>query len=53
MMGSSPRSLLLAAGVCLLIGCTAAALAQAPELKSAHEVVDWVLAHGGQVQNQS
>ncbi len=53
MIGLNPRSLLLAAGACLLIGCTAAALPQAPELKSAHEVVDWVLAHGGQVQNLS
>lgn len=49
------QSLMLVAAASLLVGHTAAAktLAQAPELKPAHELVQWVVKHGGKVQAES
>ena len=51
-MARNFRCLVLVAAAIPLIGHTAAAkaLARAPELKPADELVDWVVKHGGKVR---
>ena len=55
MIMTMTQSLMLVAVASLLVGHTAAAniLARAPELRPAHEVVQWVVKHGGKVQAES